>query len=139
MDATAGETLFRCQRNRAVIFVLIEGHDCASIANLLDKEQRLIGRNDLLDRQGSHTSVDFRGGVPSSSGFLLLMRGGDQVEARLMIRVTSSERGDQHGCIEGFLLAQGLRRGAAILAASLPPGGFLELVRGIVRAERKPA
>src|SRR5437667_8830948 len=55
IDATAREALFRGQRNRAVIFVLIEGHDRTSIASLLDEEQRLVGRNDLLYWQGSHT------------------------------------------------------------------------------------
>jgi hypothetical protein len=38
VDATAGKALLRGVCNRTVIFVLVEGHDCASIANLLDEE-----------------------------------------------------------------------------------------------------
>jgi hypothetical protein len=56
----------------------------------------------LLDRQGGHAGVNFSERMQSASG-LLLMRRGDQLEAGLMIRVTSPERGNQDGCIEEFL------------------------------------
>jgi hypothetical protein len=127
VDPATGENGLGSLRDGAVIFVLIEGDDRATVANLLDEQQRLVGRDQLLDRQGGHRGVDLGEGVESAGG-LLLIGGSEQLEAALVLSVTASEGSDHDGRVEKFLhpsnsrercsRSRSIRRGMDVWAGS---------------------
>ena len=93
--------------NDSEVFLRRERNESQLMADFLDEEQGLLGRNQGLDRQGRHNGENFSQRVKAASG-MPLFRSSEALEAGHVVNVLAAEGGDKNGSIEELFHSQTL-------------------------------